>query len=185
MMAAPASAAGEVGRDPPRGVDKITGKLQRCVNATGQASAGALSFPARRAGRSILGRAILRRRCSRERLVLMLGAIVEANSQPQQGDLWWLTVDESGIEHRLTFDCDAQAGHPISQLRAAGGMQGRNLDEPDRRWIGEGGFYGAVDQLLIVRGCLAFFCLALLGNGSAPCAAQGAAGDDRTACKLP
>jgi hypothetical protein len=90
-------------------------------------SAESLSFPARRAGWAILGRG-----CSRERLVLISGTIVEANSQPQQDDLRRLTVDESRIECWPTIKCDAQAGHPISQLRAAGGMQRRNLDEADR-----------------------------------------------------
>jgi hypothetical protein len=103
---------------------------------------------------------------------LILGAIVEANSRPQQDDLRWLTVDEGRVERRLTMDCDAQAGHPISHLRSAGGMQGRNLDEADRRWVDEGGFHGAADQVLIVRGRLVFF-----GNGRA-CATQATAGND-------
>ena len=64
------------------------------------------SFFARRAGSAILGR-----RFRRERRILILGAIVEANSRPQQDDLRWLTVDEGRVEHRLTMDCDAQAGH--------------------------------------------------------------------------
>jgi hypothetical protein len=125
------------------------------------------SSSARRAEWAILGR-----RFRRERLILILGAIVEANSRPQQHNLRWLTVDEGGVERRLTMDYDAQAGHPISHLRSAGGMQGRNLDEADRRWVGEGGFHGAADQVLVVRGRLVFF-----GNGRAACATQATGND--------
>jgi hypothetical protein len=49
-------------------------------------------------------------------------------------------------------------------------MQGRNLDEADRRGIQEGGLHGAVDQFFIVWDWLTLLCNR--------CPAHRKAGDD-------